>query len=247
MRLGINRQPHVLLLDRAEQRIHLRERFNLISPQFDPVGHVVVGREDLNHVAAHAKRSPAEVAVRALVEDIDQLARDVLALDLLALLEKQHHPVVRFRRSQAVDAAHRRNNQRIAALKQRTRRRQPQLVEFIVDGRFFFDIKISRRNVRLRLVVVVIGDEIFDRIVRKEVLELVVKLRRQRLVMRHHQRWTVHRLDHLRHGERLARPGDAEQNLVLLAVIKPAGQRLDGGRLIALRFVAGNKFEIHEE
>ena len=118
VRLGINRQPHVLLLHRAKQRIDLRQRLDLIAPQLDAVRHVVVGREDLDHVAAHAKRSAPEVAVRALVQNVDQLARDVLALDLLALFQKQHHAVIRFRRSQAVDAAHRSHNQRIAPLKQ---------------------------------------------------------------------------------------------------------------------------------
>src|SRR5271165_3776837 len=191
MRLRINRQPHVFLLDRAEQRIDLGERRNLIAPQFEAVGHVVVRREDLDDIAAHAKRAAPEVAVRALVEDVDQAARNVFALDLLAFFQKHHHAVIGFRRAQAVNAAHRRHNQSVAAFKQRPRRRQPQLVEFIVDGRFFFDVEIGGGDVRLGLVVVVIGDEIFDRIVRKEILELVLQLCGQRLVMRHNQRGAV--------------------------------------------------------
>src|ERR1700758_4048547 len=82
---------------------------------------------------------------------------------------------------------------------------------------------------------------------RKEAFELVIKLRGQCLVVRHHQRWTIDRLNHLRHGERLARPGDAEQNLVLLAVEDPARQRQDRASLVSLRLVTGNKFEIHKE
>ena len=58
--------------------------------------------------------------------------------------------------------------------------------------------------------------------------------------MSHHQRGTVHRLDDLGHGVGLARAGDPEQNLMLLAVVDAAQQGLDGTALIALRFVIGN-------
>ena len=125
----------------------------------------------------------------------------------------------------------------IAPLKQRPRRRQPQLVQLVVDGGFFFDVKVGGGNVGFRLVVVVVGDEIFDRVMREEALELVIELRRQGLVVRHHQRRPVGLLDHLGHGEGLARAGNAQQHLVLLAVENTPSQRLDGGALIAVRLV----------
>ena len=117
MRLGINRQPHIFLLHRAKQRIDLRQRRNLIAPQLDAIRHVVVSREDLDHIAAHSKRAAPEISVSAFVENVDQAAGDVLALDLLALFQKHHHAVVGFRRAEAVDATHRSHDQRIAALK----------------------------------------------------------------------------------------------------------------------------------
>ena len=67
VRFGINRQPHVLLFHRAKQRVDLRERFHLISPQLDAICHVVVSREDLDYVAAHAKGSAAELSVGTFV------------------------------------------------------------------------------------------------------------------------------------------------------------------------------------
>ncbi len=72
---------------------------------------------------------------------------------------------------------------------------------------------------------------------REERFELVIKLRRQRLVVRQDERRAVHLLDDLGHREGLARAGDAEQHLMLLAVVDTAGQRLDRGTLISLRFV----------
>ncbi len=218
VRLGINRQARVLLLHRPEQRIDLRQRFHLIAPQLDAIGVVVVGGENLDDVAAHPKRPAPEIAVGALVEDLDQLADDVVALDLLSLLQEQQHAVISFRRSQAVDAAHRRDDDAVAALEQRLGGRQPQLVELVVDRGFLLDVNVARRNVGLRLVIVVIGDEVLDRIVREERLELVIKLRRQRLVVRQDQRGTIDLLDDLGHREGLARAGDAQQHLVLVAI-----------------------------
>src|SRR5208282_902427 len=124
---------------------------------------------------------------------------------------------------------------------------KPQLVEFVVDGRFFLNVKIRRRNVSLGLVVVVIRNKILDRIVRKEILELVIKLRRQGLVVRHHERRPIGRLNHLRHGESLARPGNSQQYLMLLAIKHTASERLNRRSLIALRLVTGYKFEVHKE
>ena len=200
----------------------MRERRNLIAPQLDAIRHVVVSREDLNHVAAHAKGSAAEILVGSLVEYVDQFTRDILTLDLLAFFQEQHHAVVGFRRSQAVDATHRSHNQRVTPFKQRPRRREPQLVEFVIDGRLLFNVEIGGRNVSFGLVIVVIGNEILDGIVREETLELVIELRRQRLVVRHDYRRTVHRLNYLGHGERLAGASNPEQNLVRLAVKHPA-------------------------
>jgi len=107
-------------------------------------------------------------------------------------------------------------------------------IDLLVDGGFLLDIGVGARDVGLGLVVVVIADEIFDRVVREERLELAVELRRERLVGREHQRRPLRRFDHLGHGEGLARAGDAEQDLgAILArdALDDVGDRL---RLVAL-------------
>src|SRR6476620_2323336 len=180
MALGINRQPRVFLLDGAEERINLRERVNFVAKKLDAVGVVVVSGEDLNHVAAHAERSALKVHVIAFVKNLHQLAEDVLALNLLAFFQKEQHAVIRFRRSQAVNAAYRRNDDAISALKERSRGGEAKLVQFVINRRFFFDVNVASRNVGLGLVVVVIRDEVFNGIRREELLELMVELRSQR-------------------------------------------------------------------
>ncbi len=71
----------------------------------------------------------------------------------------------------------------------------------------------------------------------------MVELRGQRLVVRQHQRRAVHGLDDLGHGEGLARTGNAEQHLMLLAVAHAARKFVDGGDLIAARAIVHNQPE----
>src|SRR6185312_3490740 len=97
MALGINRQPRVFLLYGAKERIDLRKRVNLVAEKFDAVSIVVVSREDFDHITADAEGAALEVHIITLVEDFYQLAKDVLALDLLAFFEKEQHAVVGFR------------------------------------------------------------------------------------------------------------------------------------------------------
>ena len=86
MGLRVDWKAHVLLLDRAEQWIDLREQFHLIAPQLDAISHVIVSGINFDDIAADAESATPELAVGALVENFDQLAGNVLAFDLLALL-----------------------------------------------------------------------------------------------------------------------------------------------------------------
>src|SRR5262249_45823057 len=80
----------------------------------------------------------------------------------------------------------------------------------------------------------------FDGVVRKEALELAIELGGERLVRRQDQSRALGALDHLRHGEGLARTGDAEQDLVALAEIDPGDKLVDRTRLDAFRLVVGD-------
>ena len=54
-------------------------------------------------------------------------------------------------------------------------------------------------------------------------------------------------LDDLGHGEGLAGAGDAEQDLVLFALVDTPGKRSDGRGLIAAGGVVGMEFEVHKK
>ena len=120
-------------------------------------------------------------------------------------------------------------------------------VDLLVYRGVLFYISIGSRNVRFRLVVVVVRDEILDGVLRKKTLHLRKELRCQCLVGRENQRWTLLRLDDLRHGEGLARAGDAEQHLVAFARVRLRPQAIDEignrSRLIACGSVLADELE----
>ena len=191
-------------------------------------------REQLDRVAAHAEGAAHEVDVVAPVVQGDEVGDELVARQPLAHLHGERHRRVRLDRADAVDARHRGDDDHVVALQQRARRRVAHAVDLLVDRGFLLDVGVGARHVRLRLVVVVVGDEVLDRVVGEEALELAVELRRQRLVGREDQRRALRALDHLGHGEGLARAGDAEQHLAALVLVGAGDQLGDGRRLVAL-------------
>ncbi len=78
----------------------------------------------------------------------------------------------------------------------------------LIDRSVFLDVGVRRRHVGFGLVIVVIGDEILDGILRKELTELAIQLRGQGLVRRQHQCRPLHALNDIGNREGLARAGD---------------------------------------
>ena len=62
------------------------------------------------------------------------------------------------------------------------------LVNLVVDGGIFFDVGVAGGYVGFRLVVVVVGNKVFNGIFRKKLFELSVELCRQGFVGRQNQR-----------------------------------------------------------
>src|SRR5207248_3416568 len=102
----------------------------------------------------------------------------------------------------------------------------------LVDRRVLLDVEVLLRDVRLGLVVVVVGDEVLDRVLREELAELVAELRRQRLVVGDHESRPLHLLDRERHRGRLARARDPEQRLEPLAGGESLSETIPSLRLI---------------
>ncbi len=231
--LGEDRQPVVAVHRLAGDRVEAGQLVDLVAEQADAQRQLVVGGMHLDDVAAHPEGAAAELQVVAFVEDLDQLAQQMVTAHPLAALERQHQPVVGLRRSEAVDAAHAGHDHDVAAFEQRPRGRQPHAIDLVVDRRFLLDVGVARRHVGFGLVVVVVADEVLDGVVREEPAELLVELGGERLVVRHHQRRAVDARDDLGHRVGLAGSGDAEQRLVRVAALQAGHQLGHGAHLIA--------------
>jgi len=103
----------------------------------------------------------------------------------------QDHAVVIDRIADAVNRRHRAHDHHVAPLEQALGGREAHLLDMLVDRGILLDEQVARRYVGLGLVVVVVGDEILDGILRKKLAELRVQLRRKGLVGRQHQRRTA--------------------------------------------------------
>ena len=243
VRFREDRDPLVPAHVLARQRIEGQDLVYFVAKQADAQADVFVGRIELDDVAPHAEGAARKVVVVALVLNLDEPPQDLIAGDLLALLERHQQAVVGLRRSQAVDARYAGHDDDVAAFEERPRGRQPEAVDLFVDDRLLLDVRIGGRHEGFRLVIVVVADEKLDGVAREESPELLIQLGGQGLVVHHDQRRAVHLGQHLRHRECLTRAGDAEQDLTLVPATQGFGELRNGARLIAAQLEVGFETE----
>jgi hypothetical protein len=244
VRGGEHRRLGDLALHLAAQRIDLAHALDLIAPPLDANSGVrLVGRKDLDRVAAHAEGAAVEVDVVALVLHLDEAAEDVVARALGADRDLAGHLPVELARADAVDAGDRGDDDDVAPRQERVGRRVAHAVDLFVDERVLLDVRVGGRDVGLRLVVVVVADEVVDRVVGEELLELAVELGGQGLVVGDDERGTAELGDDVGDREGLARPGDAEQRLPPVSAAHALDELADGVRLIAGRLELGVQLE----
>ena len=98
----------------AGQRMQVVERLDLVTEVLDANGQFLIGRDDLDGVAADPKRAAGERHVVTAVLDVDEQSEQCVARHLGTDLQL-HRPVqVGLRRSEAVDTRHRRHYDDIA-------------------------------------------------------------------------------------------------------------------------------------
>jgi hypothetical protein len=233
-----------LLPDAAGQRVEQRQALDHVVEELDADRELaVLGRKDVDHVAAHAKTAAREVRLVARVLHADQLLDHVALADLVAGTHDEAHLRVVLRLADAVDRAHRRDDDRVAALEHAFRGRQPHLLDVLVDRAVLLDEQVALRHIGLGLVVVVVADEVLDGILREELAELAVELRGECLVRRKNDRRAAAARDDVCHREGFARAGDAKQRLERKAVVDAFDEFVDGLRLVAGRRVRHEELE----
>ncbi len=113
---GVDRQPVEALQNLSPNRIDALDGLHLVAPERDPHRGVVIGRVDLEDIAAQPEAARREIEVGALVLHLGELAEDLLHGLLGAGFEELEHVEVGLGRTETVDAAHRGDDEDIAAL-----------------------------------------------------------------------------------------------------------------------------------
>ena len=245
VRLRENRVARHTIDHFAGQRIEHRQVVDDVVEQLHPHRFFFgFRRKDVDHVAAHAITAALERHVVARVLQFREPHEDVALIDAVAAVEVQHHLQIRTGIAETVDRRHRRNDDRVAPLDDRFRRRQPHLLDVRVDRRILLYIGIGGRDVRFRLVVVVVRNEVLDRVVREEVFELAVELRGQGLVRGEHERGTVDGFDDFGRGKCLAASRHAQQRLRRETRLESIDHLRDRLGLIACGLEPRNHFKL---
>ena len=204
-------------------RVEGHQPLDLVAEELDPDRHLLVDREDLEGVAAHPEGAAGEGQVVAGVLDLDQPAQHRVAVVLLPHPQPHHAVDVLLRGAEAVDARHRRHHDHVAPGQQAVGGRVAQPLDLLVDRAVLLDVGVGLRDVGLGLVVVVVGDEVLDRVAREQLPQLVGELGGQGLVGLQHQQRPLHLLGDPGHRGRLAGAGGAEEHDVLRAAPRSGG------------------------
>ena len=119
-----------------------------------------------------------------------------------------------------------------------------QTLDLVVDGAVLFDEGVSMGDVSLRLIVVVIGDEILHRVFWEKFLEFAAKLGGQGLVVGKDKGGPVQPGNDVCHSKGLARAGNAKQHLLVYPVFYSHDQTVYGLGLVSGRSVIRYQFEL---
>ncbi len=229
----INGIPRYLAQHLPGQWIEQRNTLDLVIKQLDPHRLIIrFGGIDIDQLAANPVGAALQLHVIALVLKLCQSTQDRALIDSLAPRKMQHHLQILTGVTQAVDRGDRRHHDDITAFEQGLGRRKSHLLDMFVHRGIFFDEGIRRGNVGLGLIIVVVGDEILDRIVREKVPKFAVELRRQCLVGGQDDCRALHPVDYVRDTECFARTGHSQQGHSCLAVSQSLDQAVYRGGLV---------------
>ena len=138
-------------------RIERRDRLDLIAPEHNPHHDLLICQINIDRVPLHTEIPATEIDLIARIERIDKLTQKNIARDLLADTDVNHIRIEIIRITHAVKTRNRTDDNHILTPRQKSRRRrQTQLVDLVIDHQILLDILVDRRNISLRLIVIVI-------------------------------------------------------------------------------------------
>ena len=229
----------------AGEGVHLADAVHLVAKELHPDGGVAgVSKVYLHRVAPDAELVAHKVDVVALVLQLHQPAAQLVPVHLHAGPQTDDHAAVVDGVAQTVNAGDAGHDDDVPPLGEGRRGGVAQTVYFVVDGTVLLDVGVGGGDVGLRLIVIVVRNEVLHRILGEKLPELGAQLGSQRFIVGQHQCGPVHLGDDVGHGEGLAAAGHAQQSLGLVPPQDALGQFVDGLGLVAGGLIAGNKFKL---
>ena len=190
--------------------IDFRNPVNFVTKEFNSNGSAgPIGRIHFQCIPTQPELISGKVDIIAFITNFCQLSQDFIQRAHLSHPKGDHHALIVNRVTQAIQTADRRNHDHISAFEKRRCGTMTQPVNFFVDGGILFDVGICMSNVGFRLVVIVIGNEILNRIIGEEFPELRTKLGSKGLIMGKNQCGAVQLFNNRCHSEGLTGTGYA--------------------------------------
>ena len=210
------------------------DAFDFVAPEFHPHGVVGIGQMDVHCVAFDPEVAAFELRNRPAVKACHQAVQQIVSCDALPHFKADHILVEFHGISNAVDATDARDHNHITSATQQGRGRgKSQLLNLIVDLEILLDVGVGGGNEGLRLVVIVVADEILHQVFREKRLEFAVELSGKGLVVAQDQGGTLRFCNDIGHGEGLARPCHPQQYLMRVAVVHAFDKLSNGLGLVA--------------
>lgn len=109
-------------------------------------------------------------------------------------------------------------------------------IDFFVDVRIFFDVLIRTRKIGFGLKIIVITDEVFNRVLREKITKFTIQLCRKCFVMGDDEDRALNAPYDIRHREGFSRTGDTQERGESLSLLEPLGNLINSLRLITPEF-----------
>ena len=222
MACRINHKTCDFLNNFSGKRIKERDGFQFIIKKLKSNRHLgVFGRENINSVSPDAEGAASEIHFTALVLHANELGNKIRTTFDIACSHNQTHLRVTFRLTDTVDCRDSGHNNGVTALKNAFGGSQAHLLDVLIDCRIFFYEKIPTGNIGFRLIVVVIRNEVFHRVIGKKFPHFRIQLRGQRFIRSHDQGRHALTGDDVSHRKCFTRPGYPQQCLKRQTALEP--------------------------
>ena len=175
MRCRKNSHMALFIFNLTGKYINFRDPLNFISKKLHTDGPVrSIGRKNLQHITFHPEGTPVKIHLIPCVLNVDQLPDNLVSVFFHAGPQRNHHVKKLLGRTKTVNTGYRRHHNHISPLTESRSSGKTHLINLVIGGRILGNVGISGRNIGLRLIVIVIGYEIFHCVVRKEFFELSI-------------------------------------------------------------------------